>query len=167
MCARACVCVHVRVCLCVSSPCKQDLKTLWLRDLTAQRHTATSKKIFWRDSKLKERMFPADSASLDLALGSQEPPRLSVSFCVVLRREGIRLERGALRCLLEPFSVTLCCVFETLKETFEQVSNVRCLFKKRRKKLFLSVHKKIVGDWEPQSGLFNAGHAIILQIITH
>lgn len=91
-------------------------------------------------------MFSADSAALELALGSQELPCLSVSFCVVLRREGLRLERGALRCLLEPFSVTFCCVSKTLKEAFERVSNLRCLFKKRSKKLLLSVRKKIVGD---------------------
>lgn len=58
-----------------------------------------------------------------------------------LQMEELRLGRGALRCLLEPFSVTFCYVSKTHKEAFEQVSNLRCLFKKRRKKLLLSVQK--------------------------
>lgn len=57
-----------------------------------------------------------------------------------LGREELRLGKG-IKMFIEPFSVTFCCVSKTHKEAFEQVSNLRCLFKKRRKTLLLFVHK--------------------------
>lgn len=40
----------------------------------------------------------------------------------------------ALQCLLKSFSVTFCCVSKTHNKAFEQVSNLRCIFKKQEKK---------------------------------
>lgn len=40
----------------------------------------------------------------------------------------------ALQCLLKSFSVAFCCVSKTHNKAFEQVSNLRCIFKKQEKK---------------------------------
>lgn len=70
----------------------------------------------------------------------------------------------ALQCLLESFSVTFCCVSKTHNKAFEQVSNLRCIFKKQEKKLLLSVPKQIVltGNLGP----LNVGYGVILQTVT-
>lgn len=41
--------------------------------------------------------------------GQSGTPVFVCELCVFLRREGLRLERGALRCLLEPFCYLLLC----------------------------------------------------------
>lgn len=70
-----------------------------------------------------------------------------------------------LQCLLEPFSVTFCCVSKTHNKAFEQVSNLRCIFKKTRKKIcYCLCLSKLC--WLRVSGPLNAGHGIILQIVT-
>ena len=84
---------------------------------------------------VQERKFSADSVSLDLVWVCQEPLYLW-AFVLFLGREELRLGRGALQCLLEPFSVTFCCFWNSWRSSWAGLK-LRCLFKKRRKKVVI------------------------------
>lgn len=117
-------------------PHKQDLKTLWLRDPAAQRRaqplvreSLKGPKVFQRkDTCCRFCIFRACPGWAGL------PTVLVCGLSIVFPGgRGIPWAK-ALQCLLKSFSVTFCCVSKTHNKAFEQVSNLRCIFKKQEKK---------------------------------
>lgn len=103
---RVCVCSHTCVHVCVSSPRNQDLKTLWLRDPTAQRHTAISEKISEGTQNCTRKHVFCRFCILRSSMGLSGTP-VFVSFCVVSREggaqagtRGITMFIGTLFCYL-------------------------------------------------------------------
>ena len=108
MCVRVCLCVRAHTCVhvCVSSPRNQDLKTLWLRDPTAQRHTAISEKISEGTQNCTRKEVFCRFCILRSSMGLSGTP-VFVSFCVVSREggaqagtRGITMFIGTLFCYL-------------------------------------------------------------------
>lgn len=136
-----CVCVGVcaRACVCVSSPRNQDLKTLWLRDPTAQRHTAISEKISEGTQNCTRKDIFCRFCILRSSMGLSGT---SVFVCELLccfsggRSSG--WDEGHYNVYWNPFLLP-SVVSETHEEAFEQVSNLDVFLRKGEKKLLLSV----------------------------
>lgn len=136
-----CVCVGVcaRACVCVSSPRNQDLKTLWLRDPTAQRHTAISEKISEGTQNCTRKDVFCRFCILRSSMGLSGT---SVFVCELLccfsggRSSG--WDEGHYNVYWNPFLLP-SVVSETHEEAFEQVSNLDVFLRKGEKKLLLSV----------------------------